>query len=228
LFVPILYQDAHVLVVDKPGGLLVHRSREARREPALLQIVRDQSGHYLYPAHRLDRATSGVLAFGLDSQAAAGLQAGLQAPSARKTYHVLVRGMLPEAGESVRPLTNRTTGRKQEARSTWRRRAVIELPESTLSLAAVWLHTGRRHQIRRHMAALAHQVVGDTTYGKGRLNRALREQFGLPRLALHASSLEVDHPAGAGRLRVRAPLAADLRAFLMRLPGIDPEQIAGM
>ena len=88
---------------------------------------------------------------------------------------------------------------------------MLELPESTLSLATVWIHTGRRHQIRRHMAALAHQVVGDTTYGKGRLNRALRERYTLPRLVLHAASLELEHPIAAERLAVRAPLAADLR-----------------
>ncbi len=223
--IPILFHDDFALVVDKPGGMLVHRSREAARSRYLLQTVRDQTGRYLYPVHRIDRAASGALAFGLSKESAAALQAALQAADAHKEYRVLVRGAIAEEGTSERPLTNRKTGVRQEACSHWRRIALIDTDHGPLSWVAVRITTGRRHQIRRHMAAMAHQVVGDTTYGKGRLNRAFRAEFGLPRMVLHAALLDLAHPSGVGRLRARAPLAADLRTFLRRIPGVDDAKL---
>jgi len=217
----ILYRDADVVVVNKPGGLLVHRTGESQDRVFLLQELRRQLGVHLYPAHRLDRAASGVIAFGLSSQAARDLQAGLVADDARKEYLALVRGSTPERGESQRPLTNER-GVKQPASTTFDRVAEF----SRCSLLRVRIHTGRRHQIRRHLAHLAHQLIGDTNYGKGRINRFFREQYGLPRLCLHAARLDIPWPREPGRLVVRAPLMDDLRQFLLRLPDVDETLIA--
>ncbi len=198
--------------MGKPGGLLVHRSREASDRVALLQIVRDRIGRHLYPIHRLDRAASGVILFALDSGAAAATHAALAAPDALKSYRVLVRGSTDLEFESRRPLHSEA-GKPQEAHTSFRRLAEID----GFTLLEARLHSGRRHQIRRHLAHLAHQVVGDVRYGKGRLNRRLREEYGLPRLFLHAQRVSCAHPDGERRLDIEAPLAPDLAGFLDRL-----------
>ena len=216
--IDILYQDEQVLVADKPPGLLVHRSRESSDRVFLLQQLRDQVGRYLYPVQRLDRAASGAISFALSSEAARDLPASLTSTTARKEYLVLVRGSAVDSGEIDRPLTG-ANGKKKDALTRFEK--IGEVYRS--SLLKVRIFTGRRHQIRRHLAHLGHQVIGDTTYGKGKINRFLREEHGLPRMFLHCARLEFDHPGGAERVEVHAPLAEDLRAFLLSLPGCPPE-----
>lgn len=211
----ILHLDDALVVANKPGGLLVHRTREASRErEALLQTLAAQIGRFLYPVHRIDRAASGAVVFALTADDARALQESLGDPRARKEYLVLARGEAERRFDVDRPLTSER-GIRQEARSSFRRVAVF----ANCSLLVARIHTGRRHQIRRHLAHCAHQILGDTTYGKGRLNRAFREEYGLPRLALHAWKLAFAHPRTGEVVRIRAPLAEDLRGFLLRLPG---------
>jgi tRNA pseudouridine65 synthase len=218
VILPILFQDDAIVAIDKPGGMLVHRSREAPDRRVVLQTLRDQIGRHLYPVHRLDRAASGVLVFALSSEAAAGLQASLGDASAEKQYVTFVRGEIEEVGEIDRPLTS-DAGVKQEAITRWWRLEVVR----GFSLVRVRITTGRRHQIRRHMSRLAHQIVGDSSYGKGRINRWLRADYGLPRLFLHAERLAIVHPSTGLPLEVRAPLAADLAEFLDRFRAGDQE-----
>ncbi len=206
----ILHLDECVVVVAKPPGLLVHRTHSGSSEEALLQRLRDQLGRRVYPVHRLDRMASGLLAYGLDSRAARRLQAGLQAPDARKEYLVLVRGFpLPEF-ESREPLLD-DKGVLRDAHSVLTRLALF--PEARAALLCARIYTGRYHQIRRHLALAAHHVLGDTRYGKARANRFFARHYGLARLFLHAWRLDIPHPGG-GRLAVTAPLALDLRAVL--------------
>ncbi len=225
--IPILYRDEWLVAVAKPAGLLVHRSHEARDREFLLQRVRDQlGGDWIYPVHRLDRACSGVVAFGCSSAAARALQAALAAPGTIKEYLCLVVGRAPERFEIERPLTNRATGRKQTARTAFRRVLAIDgCAQSPLTLLRARLHSGRRHQIRRHLARAGHFILGDTTYGKGRVNRPFRACYGLPRLCLHAHRLRLAHPADGAALELIDPLADDLRAFVGLLPGIDSKQL---
>ena len=122
-----------------------------------------------------------------------------------------------------RPLTGEH-GNKQPASSEFERIAEF----SRCSLLRVRITTGRRHQIRRHLDGLAHQIIGDTTYGKGRINQWFRENYGLPRMFLHAARLAVAHPATGEPLDLRAPLPDDLRAFLTRLPDVDAELVAAL
>lgn len=212
----VLYADDSIVAVSKPSGLLVHRTRQSTDDVFLLQMLRDQLDTYLFPVHRLDRATSGVIVFALTSDDAHLLQQRLGRPETIKQYLALVRGSTPEEFSSDRPLTG-DNGTKQEARTDFERLGEFY----RCSLVRARLHTGRRHQIRRHLAHLAHHVIGDTSYGKGRINRALREEYGLPRMFLHARRLQVPHPRSDKLLTIEDPLAPDLADFLLRLPDFD-------
>lgn len=196
-------------MVDKPPGLLVHRTRRGSNEEALLQRLRDQLAQPVHPIHRLDRDASGLLAYGLDRRAARELQAGLQAPDAVKEYIVLVSGACTSSFDSRAPLVD-DHGVERDAHTEFQR--VERFPGLRLSLLRARLHSGRGNQIRRHLALLRLHVCGDPRYGKARVNRHLRRRFGLERLFLHATRLEI--PLPGGRLVVEAPLAPDLTAVL--------------
>lgn len=222
--VPILHLDDDLVVVSKPAHMSVHRG--ARSEPGerfVLQTVRNQILRHLFPVHRLDRPTSGVLAFALEKEMAARLQANLQADDSEKTYLVLCRGETAAEFTSDRPLTG-DDGEKQSARTDFRRLASF----SRCSLLEARLHTGRTHQIRRHLDHLAHQVIGDVNHGKGRINRWFREHHGLPRMFLHARRLVFRHPRSDARLDIVDPLPEDLRAFLARLPDFPADLLSSL
>jgi tRNA pseudouridine65 synthase len=225
----VLYRDAHLVAVDKPPGLLVHRTRIAEADTFVLQRLRDQLGQRVYPAHRLDRPTSGVLAFGLNADAARRLSAQFEARQVAKHYLAVVRGWPAAAGHIDHPLDDpdADTQAQQQlraARTAYRRLATVELPvavgrypTSRYALVLVTPHTGRRHQIRRHFAHIRHPLVGDTTHGEGRHNRFFRLQFGLHRLLLHAWQLDFTHPYPAAPLRIQAPPDLDWQRLLATL-----------
>lgn len=221
--VPVLYLDARLVVVDKPAGLLVHRTRKGADEDALLQRVRDQLGRRVYPVHRLDRPTSGAVAFGLDPAATAALKAAFEATGpgrGLKHYLALAGGFVSGPFERSDPLEDE----EGVARSAWTAfEPVVWLPAGRCTLVRARLHQGRWHQVRRHLARAGHPIVGDRRHGKTRVARVAQARFGLRRLALHAAGFDVTHPDG-GPLSVRAPLPADLRAVLAALgaPDLDP------
>ena len=221
--IEVIYQDESFVAASKPGGLIVHRTSESSDKVFLLQELGAQLGRFLYPVHRLDRAASGVIVFAFSSEDARLLQETLNAPDSRKEYLVLARGSTPERWEVDRPLKN-DAGVEQPARTSFEKIAEF----FRLSLLRATIHTGRRHQIRRHLARSAHQVLGDSTYGKGKINQFFRDTYGLPRLFLHAAHLEIRHPRTGARLSLRAPLAGDLRDFLKRLPGCPEELLEGL
>jgi tRNA pseudouridine65 synthase len=212
---PILHLDEHVVVVAKPAGLLVHRTASRPGEEALLQRLRDQLGRRVFPVQRLDRMTSGALAYALDPDSARALQASLAAPDAVKEYLALVRGLPPEELDCRAPLADER-GIEREARTVVRRLAF--LPELRASLVRARLHTGRGHQVRRHLALGGHPVLGDPRYGKARANRLAR-RAGLARIFLHAWQLGFAHPVHGERVSAVAPLAADLCAVLDAVRG---------
>ena len=213
----ILYEDDRFVAITKPGGMLVHRSNESRDRVFVLQELREQLGRYLYPIHRLDRAASGVLLFALDSDAARAGQDALASDATRKEYLVLVRGDAADRWDIDRPLTDEGKTKK-EARSAF----VCLARFARCSLLRARIFTGRRHQLRRHLSYSRHQVIGDTTYGKGRINTFFRETYGLPRLFLHAHRLTLRQPFSGVTLSIESPLSGDLRDFLLRLPDFDP------
>lgn len=211
--VRILARRADLALVDKPAGLLVHNSAWAGpREHTLVEEVAAMLGEGWHPLHRLDRQTSGVVAFARQSDVAR-LQAALA--HADKRYWALVRGHLREAVLVDHAIVDEDDGGERVARDA--RSVVTPLALSSVercSLVEVRLLTGRRHQARRHLKHLSHPVLGDATHGKGALNREFRERYGLLRMALHARSLDLDG------LTATSPLPADLLAIGQRLfPG---------
>ncbi len=228
----ILYLDDHLVAITKPAGLLVHRSAVDRRETvSALQLTRDRIGRRVYPVHRLDRPTSGVLLFALAREPAAILSAAFAARQVEKRYLAVVRGFIPEEGVINYPLVeeqDRTTDRlarsgkgAQEAVTSFRRLALAELPlpsgghpTSRYSLVEARPLTGRKHQIRRHCKHLFHPVMGDTTHGDGFHNKRFREDFGCPRLLLHALTLSLPHPVTGKNLTVTAPLDEEFTRLL--------------
>lgn len=216
----VLYRDELLVVVDKPSGMLIHRGMD-RAPIVLVDLVRRATGRSrVHPIGRLDRGASGIVLFALDPDVARTLQAEDLHVAVEKTYLVLVRGEAPEDGIIDHPIPRRPGGPRVAARTAWRRLAVIHCAPRALSLLEVTPHTGRLHQIRRHLKHANHPVVGDTTHGRGPLNRACRELYALHRLALHAHTLRVRHPGTGDRVRVTAPLPEDLAAPLTRM-GLD-------
>ncbi len=212
-----LYRDAALVVVDKPAGLVCHRTELAPDRDVVMTRVRDAIGAYVYPVHRLDRGTSGVLVFALSPAMAAALRVAFDEGRVHKTYVGLARGLVP-ARVTVDYAIPKAEGSKVRVA------AVTELERAGAgehcSLVVARPLTGRYHQIRRHLAHLRHPLALDSNYGTGWFNRDLRARVGLERLALHAAEITLPHPAlpaTAPPLRVRADVPADLRAPLAAL-----------
>jgi tRNA pseudouridine65 synthase len=221
----ILYRDEHLVAVDKPAGLLVHRSGIAHgAERFALQAVRDLLGRRVYTVHRLDRPVSGVLLLGLSPEAGRRLSALFEDRAIHKEYLGLVRGWPQPFGLIDHPLSD---GPGQPARESLTRYrvlarsevpvAVTRYPTSRYALVAIRPETGRFHQIRRHFHHACHPLIGDTTHGEGRHNRFFRDQLGVDRLLLHARTLCLPHPFTGERLRISAPLDDQWRRVLRRL-----------
>ncbi|MBI3782335.1 MAG: pseudouridylate synthase [Deltaproteobacteria bacterium] len=223
---PIVFRDEHLVAIHKPAGLLVHRSRlDAHERSFALQQLRQQLGRRVYPAHRLDKATSGVLLFGLTPEVGAALSALFARQAVEKTYVAVVRGYPAEEGvvEHALSLTDAADDATavQAAVTRFRRLATIELevavdryPTSRYALVQLQPMSGRRHQLRRHMQHLSHPIIGDTTHGKGNHNRLFRERFGSERLLLACVELRLLHPITGEALTCTAPLAADFAELI--------------
>jgi tRNA pseudouridine65 synthase len=195
----ILFQNETLVAVDKPAGFHVHPPEDTRHTIPdhlnCLRIVRDQlGGRYLYPVHRLDRATSGVLLFALSSEAARELSEKFQRQDMKKTYFCVVRGELQASGRVEHPLDGKscTTEYSPLAQKEFAV-PVGRYPTARYTLTEVRLLTGRMHQIRRHFAHFSHPLIGDTIYGDGKHNRFFREHLGISQLLLKAYSLEFEH-----------------------------------
>ncbi|WP_338152729.1 pseudouridine synthase [Rufibacter ruber] len=222
MLLEIIYEDAQYVAINKPNGLLVHRTRIAEEKIEFaLQLLRDQLGYRLYPLHRLDRGTSGVLLFAKTPEAAAPLVQAFAERQPDKTYFAIVRGYAPEAGTIDSPIRpDRDNGLKepQEAVTHFQRLATVELPipvgryqTARYSLVKVKPETGRMHQIRKHFAHLRHYIIGDKKHGDWRHNLMFLEQQQSPFLLLHAASLVFTHPFTRQRVEIKAALPQNMR-----------------
>lgn len=229
---PLLYRDAHLAAFHKPAGLLMHPSRiERRARHFAVNWAREHLGAPVFPVHRLDRATSGVLLFALNIEAARRLAVAFQSRQVVKTYLAVVRGWIPAAGRIDHPLKEALCKiadadvdpdkAAQAALTDFQRLGRVEIPEpvdkyltSRYSLVAVWPRTGRRHQIRRHLRRLGHPIVGDTSYGQGVHNRFFRLRYDCPRMLLAAAAIALDHPVSGRHLVIRAPLEAEFQRIV--------------
>lgn len=223
----ILHHAGGLVAIDKPPGLAVHRGM-ARDPVVLVDLLAEQLGLPVFPLHRLDRATSGVLLFGLDADVARAAQAAFAEGRVEKRYLALVRGV-PVVCEGLvdSPVPKGEGEPRVPARTRYRTLAVVEVPGAgkdgeprRFALVEACPETGRFHQIRRHLKHLGHPLVGDSNYGSGPLNRFFREHVGITRLALHAAVVTIDLGASTSKLRVEAPLAPDLAEPLASL-GLD-------
>jgi tRNA pseudouridine65 synthase len=224
----VLYQDDWMVAVDKPAGLLVHRNVHAGQEPFLLQLLRNRLGRLVYPVHRLDRATSGLMILALTPPAASVLARQFARHEISKTYLAVVRGFTPVDGTIDSPLRS-DSGTLREARTDFVRLATTELPvpvgryaSARFSLVRVHPRTGRTHQIRRHFAHIRHPIIGDVLRGDGRQNRFFREHFGLHRLLLASIALSFAHPDSGEAITLTCPPGPELTKLFRDLgwPGI--------
>ena len=211
-----LHVDEHIAVVDKPSGMLVHRGWANDRVVAMTE-ARNAVGRWVYPVHRLDRPTSGVLVFALTKEAAASLSRAFRERLVKKRYVALTRGVTPEQGHIDHPVPRTTKGRRVDAVTDFIRLGVFE----RFSLVEALPRTGRFHQIRRHLKHINHPLIGDVNYGRGELNRMFRERFGFNRLALHALSLSFPHPGTGEEVVFEAPVTGDFRRLLETLRLVD-------
>lgn len=219
----IIYQVDDMVAVNKPAGMLVHRSwLDSKETVFVMQTLRDQIGQYVYPIHRLDRPTSGILLFALSSDVARLLAAQFENHQLVKTYHAIVRGYLtveqtidyPLLEELDKIADKRATREPvlQECITHCRPIATVECPvaigryeTSRFSLVELIPQTGRKHQLRRHMSHLRHPIIGDSKHGDLRQNRGVTEHFSVSRLMLHASQLNLSHPITEENISLVAP-----------------------
>jgi tRNA pseudouridine65 synthase len=212
----ILFQCEHLVAINKPNGLLVHRSPIASDADVFaVQLLRDQLGQKVYPVHRLDRKTSGVLLFALDEATNSEMQRKFMNGEITKTYHAIVRGYSPDTGEIDYPL-KRDDGVIQDAVTYFETLmrtevpfAVGKHPTSRYSLVKLNPVTGRMHQLRKHMAHIMHPIIGDRPHGCNKQNRFFKEQFDMMQMMLHAVSLEFVHPSTKQQVTVEAPFPAE-------------------
>lgn len=228
----IVFADEHLVAIDKPSGLLVHRSwlaKEARE--FALQKLRDQIGQHVFPVHRLDRPTSGLLLFAKDADTARALTIEFTERRVMKRYHAVVRGYLGDGvldyplREELDKIADKFAEQDKPAQpavTAYRCLQRVELPfavskkhaTTRYSLVELSPKTGRKHQLRRHMAHLRHPIVGDTHHGDGRHNNFFREHFCCRRLLLAATGLSFQHPHTKQTVDLQLPVPEEfLRAF---------------
>ena len=241
LDLPVLYDDPHLLIIDKPAGIAVHPGAgitHATIVHGLLHQVKDLVGigGELRPGivHRLDRDTSGCLIVAKTEPALRGLQAQFKARTVKKSYRALVHGAPPDAGELDTPYGRHPTERKRfSSKVAEGRRAITRWrvlgraqcgPAASAAFLEVDLLTGRTHQIRAHFADQGWPLLADKLYGGTRREAKLPEESILRRAAeavgrqaLHAATIELVHPITGAPLRAEAPLPADFRAALALL-----------
>lgn len=239
----IIFRDEHFIAINKPSGLLVHRSAIDKHETRFaMQMLRDQISQHVFPVHRLDKPTSGVLVFALNTDVAAKMGLIFSEHKLKKTYLAIVRGVAPENCLLNYPLIeelDKYTDKHardplpKSAITGFFRLADIELPyqidkypSSRYSLVKCLPQTGRKHQIRRHLKHLNHPIIGDAKHGKGNHNRFFSTHFNAGRLLLAATEMQFIHPITNASITMTAPLDATMTKLIYEFGWFDklPQQ----
>lgn len=218
----IIYRDDYFIAVNKPAGMLVHRSWLDKYETQfVMQTLRDQIGQHVFPVHRLDKPTSGVLLFALSSEVASKVMPIFANHEMHKRYFAIVRGWILQGEVLDYPIkdkfdkvADKHSSKEKEAKEAvteYQPLAHVEVPypsgkfsTSRYSLVEMLPKTGRKHQLRRHMHHLSHPIIGDTSYGDGVHNRIFREHYNSHRLLLHAAELSFIHPYTRQSIAIKA------------------------
>lgn len=238
--IDIIYEDEFLVAINKEAGLLVHRSWLDKGETRFaMQLTRDAVGCHVFPVHRLDKPTSGVLLFAKSSAVARSLTEAFAEHNVTKQYLAVVRGFMPDQGVVDYALSFKPDAiadkfadldkPAQEAVTHWQSLAQVDLPfavskkhdTTRYSLVRLTPETGRKHQLRRHMRHVFHHIVGDTSHGDGRHNRFFRAQYDCSRMLLHAQSLALSHPVTGEPLLIRAGLDDQWMRILEAFSWVD-------
>jgi tRNA pseudouridine65 synthase len=217
----VIYQDASIILVNKPPGVLVHRTGLDPRETYfLLQEVRNLTGGHVYPIHRLDRKTSGIILFARSGEISSILNGQFRDHKVDKTYLAIVRGYTPDQGTIEYPLADEK-GRIKDAITHYSTVQRSEIPVSSgkfetsrYSLVTLKPETGRMHQLRRHMSHIFHPIIGDRPHGCNKQNRFFKEYFGMEQMLLHASEIQFFHPESASQVRFKAALPSEFKRMM--------------
>ena len=209
----ILFRDEYLIAINKPHDLLVHRSNiAADAEVFALQLLRDQVGQKVYPVHRIDRKTGGVLLFAFNKAVEIEMQKKFADNLVSKKYLVVLRGHTPDNGEIDYPL-RKENGTLQEAFTMYHtlKRAELDVPfgkhpTSRYSLIEATPKTGRMHQLRKHFAHIFHPIIGDRAHGCNKQNKLFKEKWEMTTMLLHASMLRFNHPVSGEVVTIEAPL----------------------
>ncbi len=212
----VIYQDPHIIAINKPHGLLVHQSSIARdAKEFALQLLRDQIGKAAYPSHRLDRKTSGVLVFALDKKTDRLMQQKFQNREVEKKYLAIVRGFTPATHTIDYALQNENEV-VQDAVTHFKtlNHFELDLPHgkyqtSRYSLVEASPETGRMHQLRRHFAHILHPIIGDRPHGCNKQNKLWLEKFKMNTMLLHACELSFNHPYSDERIHLKANISEE-------------------
>lgn len=218
----VLFENEHIIAINKPHGLAVHRSKLVRNTSEFaLQQLRDQIGHYVSPIHRIDRKTSGVLLFSKTQSETAKIQLVLQ--ESQKQYLAIVRGFTEESGIIEKHLVN-DSNKLQSARTTYQRLERSELniaqgshKTSRYSLVRVIPSTGRKHQIRKHFNHLRHPIIGDRPHGCNKQNSFFLKTWNMSTMLLHAQEVSMKNPYTDEQIRIVAPLSSEFKRMLYTL-----------
>ncbi|RVU01626.1 pseudouridylate synthase [Mucilaginibacter limnophilus] len=221
----IIFQDDYLVAINKPHGLLVHRSTiAAEASEFALQLLRNQLNRKVNPVHRLDRKTGGVLLFAFDKETEIAMQQQFAENNLSKKYLAIVRGYTDDTGEIDYPL-RKENGTLQDAFTAYTTLNRVELdiplgkhPTSRYSLIEVHPTTGRMHQIRKHMAHIFHPIIGDRTHGCNKQNKLFAEKWEMNTMLLHAKSLQFTHPVTGKDICIEA-LPREEFQNVMRLMG---------
>lgn len=212
----ILHEDKYIIAINKPPGILVHKTRLSEDTVFLLQQLRNQIGRHVYTIHRLDRATSGVILFAKSAEVAAEVSKVFELRKVEKTYLAIVRGWIDDSGVIDKALSDEETRKlkPQDAITQYRCLSRSEIAHSIgnrydtarFSLIECKPVTGRRHQIRKHLAHLRHPIIGDKKHGDVKQNKYFNAVFKIPFLCLHAHNLKFEHPFAAKAYDISAPV----------------------
>lgn len=226
----ILFFDDQLIAINKPHGLLVHRSSIASdAKEFALQLLKNQIGRWVNPVHRLDRKTGGVLLFALDKETEKAMQHAFAENKVQKKYLAIVRGHTPDEQDIDYPL-RKDNGVLQDAFTTYRtlQRAELDVAlgahaTSRYSMVEARPTTGRMHQLRKHFSHIFHPIIGDRTHGCNKQNRMFKQAWNMDTMLLHASELSFQHPVTGIQIHIRAPLQEEfLRVMqLMNWPPIN-------